>query len=199
MTQPSSVGGCSRPAKVSRRPAQALWWLDDGPGCLEAREAAYRLYRTTEADATGAARAATALSYDALLFGAGAAVARGWWGRARDLLEAIPERAEHGWLAVREGELALAIDRDASTARSAGDWAREVGRRRGDGDLQFVGMALGGRAAISAGDRASGVPQLDTAVAAATAGEVGDVMLDGQDLLLADHRLPGDPGSGQGG
>ena len=155
---------------------QALWWLDDGPGCLEAQEAAYRLYRTTEKDAVGAARAATALSCDALLFGAGVAVARGWWGQASDLLEAMPERAEHGWLAVREGELALEIDQDADAARSAGDRARAVGLRQGDVDLQFVGMALRGRAATSAGDPASGMPQLDTAVAAATAGEVSDLM-----------------------
>ena len=155
--------------------AQALWWLDD-PGCLEAREAAYRLYRSTDADTVGAARAATALSYDALLFGAGVAVARGWWGRAHDLLDAIPERTEHGWLAVREGELALAIEQDAAAARSAGDRAWAVGRRLGDVDLQFVGMALRGWAATSAGDPASGMPQLDSAVAAATAGEVSDLM-----------------------
>ena len=130
----------------------------------------------TEKDAVGAARAATALSCDALLFGAGVAVARGWWGQARDLLEAIPERAEHGWLAVREGELALEIDQDADAARSAGDRAQAIGRRQGDVDLQFVGMALSGRAATSAGDPASGMPQLDTAVAAATAGEVSDLM-----------------------
>ena len=42
--------------------AQALWWLED-PGCLEAREAAYRLYRSTDADTVGAARAATALKH----------------------------------------------------------------------------------------------------------------------------------------
>ncbi len=155
--------------------AQSLWWLDD-PGCLEAREAAYRLYRSTDADDVGAARAATALSYDALLFGAGVAVARGWWGRAHDLLDSMPERAEHGWLAVREGELALAIEQDAAAARSAGDRAWAVGRRLGNVDLQFVGMALSGRAATSAGDPASGMPQLDSAVAAATAGEVSDLM-----------------------
>ena len=156
--------------------AQALWWLDDGPGCLEAREAAYRIYRSTDADPVGAARAATALSYDALLFGAGVAVARGWLGRARDLLAAMPEGAEHGWLAVREGELALAIDQDVEAARSAGDRAWAVGLRRGDVDLQFVGMALSGRATTSAGDPASGMPRLDAAVAAATAGEVSDLM-----------------------
>jgi hypothetical protein len=155
---------------------QALWWLDDGLGCLEARETAYRLHRTTEDDAVGAARAATSLSCDALLFGAGAAVAQGWWERARDLLEAVPERSEHGWLAVREGELALDIDHDASIARAAGERARAIGRRQGDTQLQFVGMALSGRAATSAGDPATGMPQLDAAVAAATSGEIVDLM-----------------------
>jgi DNA-binding CsgD family transcriptional regulator len=156
--------------------AQALWWLDDGPGCLEAREAAYRIYRTTDPDAIGAARAATALSYDSLLFGDAVVVARGWWERARSLLDAVPERAEHGWLAVREGELALAVDQDADAARSAGDRAWAIGRRLGEGDLEFVGMALSGLAATSAGDLPSGVPRLDAAVGAATAGEVGDLM-----------------------
>jgi DNA-binding NarL/FixJ family response regulator len=180
--------------------AQALWWLDDGHGCLEAREAAYRIYRTTDEDAVGAARAATALSYDALLFGEGVAVARGWWERARDLLDGVPERVEHGWLAVREGELALAVEQDAEAALAAAGQAWAVGRRLGDGDLQFVGMALSGLATTSTGDPLSGVPQLDAAVAAATAGEVRDLMWMGkiccwliiacqetQDLVRADE------------
>jgi DNA-binding NarL/FixJ family response regulator len=156
--------------------ARARWWLDDGPGCLEAHEAAYRIYRTTEDDALGAARAAVALSYDTLLFGVGTAVARGWLGRARALLDGLAEAAEHGWLAVREGELALAIEQDADAARSAGDRAWAVGRRLGNVDLQFVGMALSGLAATSAGDPVPGMAQLDSAIAAATAGEVSDVM-----------------------
>jgi ATP/maltotriose-dependent transcriptional regulator MalT len=156
--------------------AQAYWWLDDGAACLEAREAAYRIYRTSEDDVVGAARAAVALSYDTLLFGGGAAVARGWSARARDLLDGLPERAEHGWLAVREAELALAVDGDAVLARAAGERAWDIGRRLHDADLEFVGMALSGLAAVSAGDPASGMARLDAAVAAATAGDVSDLM-----------------------
>jgi len=51
--------------------AQCAWWLDDGELCLEAREAAYRSYRDA-GDALSAARAATSLAWDCLLFGQGA-------------------------------------------------------------------------------------------------------------------------------
>lgn len=155
--------------------AQALWWLDDGVGCLEQREAAYRAYRRDGEDAL-AARAAGSLAYDSFLFGEGEAVARGWWGRAAALLEPLPQRAEHGWLAVREAELALVTGLDPEVAQVAADRARAIGRRTGDPDLTYVGLALTGLAQVTAGDVAAGVPHLDSAVAAATTGEVADLM-----------------------
>lgn len=155
--------------------SQANWWLDDGAGCVEAREDAYRAYRDRH-DAVGAARAATALAYDSLLFGHGPAVARGWWGRARELLEGRDVGEEHGWLAVREAELALAIEHDVQAALSAAERACALGRRLGIADLEFVGMALAGLSRTSAGDPGRGMPQLDAAVAAATAGDVQDLM-----------------------
>lgn len=155
--------------------AQALWWLDDGTGCLDAREAAYRFYRDAGQD-TGAARAASSLAYDSWLFGEGEAVARGWWGRAEELLSTVPERAEHGWLAVREAELALATQADPALAQLAGDRACAIGHRVHNLDLTYVGMAVSGLAQTTAGFPGSGLPQLDSAVAAATTGEVTDLM-----------------------
>lgn len=175
--------------RLARRPdgadfeglAQALWWLDDGIGCLDAREAAYRFYRDAGQD-VGAARAASALAYDSLLFGEGEAVARGWWGRAEQFLGAVPERAEHGWLAVRQAELALATHADPALAQQAGDRACAIGRRVHDPDLTYVGMAVSGLAQTTAGLPGPGLPQLDSAVAAATTGEVVDLMWMGKIL-----------------
>ncbi len=155
--------------------AQALWWLDDGTGCLEAREAAYRIHREAGQDVE-AGRAATALAYDTLLFGENETVARGWWGRAEQLLAAVPEAAGHGWLAVRQAELALATHTDPAIAQQAGDRACAIGRRVGDPDLVYVGMAVSGLARTTAGLPDTGLPQLDAAVAAATTGEVVDLM-----------------------
>lgn len=155
--------------------SQALWWLDDGTGCLEAREAAYRFYRDAGRD-TDAARAATALAYDCLLFGDGEAVARGWLARAEQLLSAVPERAEHGWLAVRRAELTLATQADPALAQQDGDCACAIGQQVNDHDLMYAGMAVSGLAQTTAGRPGSGLPKLDAAVAAATTGEVVDLM-----------------------
>ncbi|WP_347753695.1 helix-turn-helix transcriptional regulator [Agrococcus sp. ProA11] len=155
--------------------AQAMWWLDDGTACLEARESAYRAHRDA-GDRVGAARAAAALGYDSLLFGEGASVARGWLGQAAQLLDGEPEAPEHGWLALREAEVALATSSDPEIARQAAARAAAVGRRVGDADLAHAGDALGGLAQIMTGSPASAVQQLDVAAAAATAGDVHDLM-----------------------
>ncbi|WP_458042301.1 MULTISPECIES: LuxR C-terminal-related transcriptional regulator [Bacteria] len=154
---------------------QALWWLDDGDGCLAARERAYRGYRATR-DARGAARAATALAWDAVLFGQGAAIARGWFGLAADLLAPFPASTESGWLSVREAEIAFNVDHDAERAFHAAETARRLGDALADPDLSFAGAAYSGLALVALGQIADGLTRLDSAVAAATAGDVGDLM-----------------------
>ncbi len=161
--------------------AQVGWWRDDAGTCLSAREQAYRRHRE-RADSVGAARAATALAWDCLLFGHGEAVATGWLGRARELLADLDEVPEHGWCAVREAELALSVGQDPVQALHCAAQATEVGRRTGATDLAVVGLALQGLALTRSGDVDSGMAQLDSAVAAVTAGDVGDLMWMGKVL-----------------
>lgn len=155
--------------------AQARWWLDDGEGCLAAREQAYRGYRVAD-DPLGAGRAATALAWDAVLFGQGAAIARGWFARAAELLGPFPDSVEAGWLAVREAELAFNVDRDAAHALHAAESAQRLGAALDDSDLAFAGAAYAGLALVALGRVGDGLRRLDAAVAAATAGDVGDLM-----------------------
>ena len=155
--------------------AQAAWWLDDGETCVTAREAAYRRHREL-GDPLGAARAATSLSWDSLLFGHGESVALGWWGRAGRLLEDIEETPEHGWHAVREAELAIEVGHDPVRALAAGRRASAIARRLGLDDLDVVGLALQGLAMSLAGDVEDGMARLDASVAAATSGDVDDPM-----------------------
>ncbi len=163
-------------AAAAEGAAQASWWLDDGAACLEERERAYRLHRSA-GDLLGAARAATALGYDAALFGQGAAVASGWLGRARDLLATTPgPTPEHGWLAVREAELALQVTHRPDVAREAASRAVDLGRALGDAGLQSVALGLLGLADVLAGHLQVGMDRLDTAVVSALAGDVTDLM-----------------------
>ncbi|GAA1979514.1 LuxR C-terminal-related transcriptional regulator [Isoptericola halotolerans] len=155
--------------------AQAAWWLDDAELALSAREAAYRSYRTS-GDVRGAARAAAALAHDSVLFGAGVAVGRGWLARATDLLGGRTDVPEAGWLAVRRAELALALDHDPDAALDAATTAQQIGTRTADGDLVVVAQALAGLARVGRGEVTAGMELLDAASAAATAGDVEDLM-----------------------
>lgn len=161
--------------------AQVAWWRDDAETCLTARETAYRRYREFD-DRVGAARAATALAWDSVLFGRGESVAMGWLGRAQELLAGCEERPEHGWCAVREAELALSVRQDPADALGCASRAVEVGHRTGDGDLVVVGSALAGLALIRTGQVDPGMARLDAAAAAATAGDVADLMWMGKVL-----------------
>jgi len=161
--------------------AQVGWWLDDAEVCLAARETAYGRHRELK-DPAGAARAATALAWDSLLFGRGASVALGWLGRARELLAQVEECSEHGWCAIRQAELALAVHLDPVGALECARRATDVGRRTGDDDLTIVGTALQGLALTHSGEVESGMSLLDSAAAAATAGDVVDLMWMGKVL-----------------
>ena len=155
--------------------AAAAWWLDDAATCVGARESAYRRYRDL-GDDLGAARAATALAWDTLLFGHGEAVALGWLGRAADLLAPIDESAEHGWLAIREAEIALEVQHDPDRALAAAQRATGIAQRGDHGGLEVVGLALEGLALTAAGRVDAGMAKLDVSVAAATSGDVSDPM-----------------------
>ena len=161
--------------------AQVAWWLDDAETCLTARETAYRRYRARE-DPVGAARAATALAWDCLLFGRGESVAMGWLGRAQGLLATVDECPEHGWCSVRAAELELSVRQDPVQALQRATRAAEVGRRTGDGDLSVVGLALQGLALTRSGEVETGMARLDSAVAAVTGGDVVDLMWMGKVL-----------------
>jgi DNA-binding NarL/FixJ family response regulator len=147
----------------------AAWWLDDADAVFAAREHAYRLYRTA-GDAAAAARMATWLAVDHLDFRGAWPVARGWFGRARRLLEPLDVGPEHGWLAFHEGYLAHA-DGDTAAARERAEEAAELGRRFGVVDLEMLGLALEGAALVAAAEVEAGMRCLDEATAAALEGE----------------------------
>ncbi len=155
--------------------AQAAWWLDDADTALASREAGYRGFRAA-GDDRAAARAAATLGYDSLLFGRGVAVGLGWLARAADLLDGRPDLPENGWLAVRQAEVALAAEHDAASALEHARAAEAVGRSAGDDNLVFVAQALAGLSLVRLGDVAGGMALLDASTAAATTGDLDDLM-----------------------
>lgn len=152
----------------------AAWWLDDARLTFDARERAYTLYRERD-DARGAARVAVWLVWDNLAFRGDFAVASGWLERARRILEPLPNTPEFGWLAIREGEVALFRGRDPQTAIAHACRAATLGRELRDAGVEFTALALEGLARVSMGDVGGGMRYLDEAGVAATAGEIKEL------------------------
>jgi ATP/maltotriose-dependent transcriptional regulator MalT len=154
--------------------AMAAWWLDDGQLVIESRERAYRMYRES-GDAAGAARMGIWLAWDYLGFRGEPAVARGWLERSRRLLAALDPVPEHGWIAIREGELAFVLENDIAATRLLAAEAWEIGNTLGVVDLELSALGLEGLALASEGRIADGIRRLDEASAAAIAGEMSEL------------------------
>jgi DNA-binding NarL/FixJ family response regulator len=147
----------------------AAWWLDDADAVFDARERAYRLYRT-RGDAACAARMATWLAADHLDFHGASAVANGWLQRARRLLQTIEPGPDHGWLAFHEGYIAFVqgdVARSSELARSAS----ELGRRFDVPDVEMLGLALEGAVLVASARVQDGMDRLDEATTAALESE----------------------------
>ncbi|MDX6555712.1 MAG: hypothetical protein QOD86_1907, partial [Miltoncostaeaceae bacterium] len=147
----------------------ATWWVEDVPACLESRERAYRLSRR-QGDPRRAAMQAIWLADDHLVLRGERAIANGWFGRAARLLDGLETCAEHGWLEVLLGYMAM-IEGDPARARERAARARELGRGLGVVGLEMFALSVEGLALVNEGRVAEGMSCLDEATAAALAGE----------------------------
>jgi DNA-binding CsgD family transcriptional regulator len=137
---------------------------------FDARQHAYRLY-LERGDKGSAARVAAWLAADCLLFRGAAAVANGWLQRAHSLIDGLEPGVDHGWLAIHEGYIAVALDEDTVKARRLAARAVELGRAFGAPELEMLGLGLEGRALVSEGELEEGMRRLDEATTVALQGE----------------------------
>jgi LuxR family transcriptional regulator, maltose regulon positive regulatory protein len=137
---------------------------------FEARERAYRLY-LERGDNSSAARIAAYLAADHLLFRGEPAVANGWLQRAHSLIDDLEPGVDHGWLAIHEGHIAIALEEDTAKARQLAARAVELGRTFRAPELEMLGLGLEGRALVSDGELEEGMRRLDEATTVALAGE----------------------------
>ena len=147
----------------------AAWWLEDVPGCLDARDRAYRSYREQD-DLRSAARMALWLGDDHASFRGAHAVADGWFARARRLLGEVAPCPEHGWLAVFDAHRALRAS-DLAIASQLAREAQEHGRQHGAIALEMFAVATEGVVRVEQGEIVEGLRCLDEAATAALSGE----------------------------
>ena len=162
---------------------QALWFLGEVSAGIGMRERAFEGYvRARRCD--DAARVAVWVSHQHLI-GGRASAARGWLARAeRSLEDAGGQCAGHGWVAVEQARHAVSVEEQVRHAARA----MEIARESGESDLEIFAMSLLGRATVNAGRREEGIQLLEEAMAAASAGRVGNVHTLGEsycNLILA--------------
>jgi DNA-binding CsgD family transcriptional regulator len=153
---------------------EGLGWvghmLNEDRLTFDARERAYRLY-LERGDKRSAARIAAWLAVDGLLFRGEPAVANGWLQRAHSLIDGLEPGVDHGWLAIHEGYIAVALDEDTVKARRLAARAVELGRVFGAPEVEMLGLGLEGRALVSEGELEEGMRRLDEATTVALDGE----------------------------
>lgn len=153
---------------------EALGDAADGAGRDEdgraARERAYAVYLQA-GDPRRAARVAWRLFYDYARTGR-RAIAGGWLGRAKRLLEGHADSPEHGLLLLVDAEAAHGAG-DLAAAAEQAERARDYGRRFSDRDLEALGTQALGRILIDRAEISEGLARLDEAMLAAARGELG--------------------------
>lgn len=153
--------------------AEAAWLQQDSRLMIDARLAAYRLHRERGED-VAAARMAIAVGNDFLDFRGDAAVANGWFKRARRLLEPMPPSAEHAWLCVWDARLALIGRQDTAEGARLAEESLRLARGSGCADVEVLATAMRGLALVMNAQTDEGLELLDEAAAAALGGDISD-------------------------
>jgi DNA-binding CsgD family transcriptional regulator len=153
--------------------AEAAWLQQDSRLMIDARLAAYRLYRERGND-VAAARMAIALGNDFLDFRGDTAVANGWFKYARRLLAPLPPSADHARLNVWEARLALIGQQDTAEGARLAEESLRLARESNCPDAEVLATAMSGLALVMNAHPEQGLALLDEAAAAALGGDIAD-------------------------
>jgi ATP/maltotriose-dependent transcriptional regulator MalT len=151
----------------------ARWWSGDTDEALRCWERAYAVFRR-QSDPGQAVFSAVYLCLAFRMSLGNDAAARGWAARAAELVEEFQLTPMRGWVLLCRAYLA----NDEAHPHVAERWAREaleLARAGGDADLRLCAMCELGAALVELGNLEDGAALLDQAMAAALAGEGGDL------------------------
>lgn len=163
-------GTSSLPPEDLESLSDAAWWLGRVDDCLEAGEAAFNGY-VDAGRSRDAAMCAVEMAVSLFLRGE-EALGSGWIGRARRLLDGLPEGPEHGYVRyVVEVEGGLERGDLDAVAEAAAE-VRKIGTEHGDRNLVAAGVLGEGRARLKLGEVAEASALLDEAMVAVSSGDL---------------------------
>lgn len=167
--------------------AEAHWWLCDIAEATRLLELVHERH-LAEGRLVEAALAGLRVS---LVWGTrgNVALAKAWLERASRLLVDQPMCVAHGYAEYLRGTVDLDLDEDVPGAAARADRVRRLGRELGDRTLECFALALGGMAAVRAGDL-DGFAALDEALIPVLGGQV-DPMWGGDIFCSVIHLCQG--------
>ena len=149
----------------------ALWFEGDVAEGIATRERAFEGY-VGEGRCDDAGRVAVWVAHQHMV-GGRASAARGWLSRAERAVAAAPEGAGAGWVAVERARHAGAPEERIAQAERA----LVIAQATGTSDLEVFALSVLGAAEVAAGRLERGMPLLEEAMAAATAGRIRDLFV----------------------
>jgi len=149
---------------------EAAIWAGRHDESIAARQRAYSLH-VAEGNERRAASVALALviNYKVRV---NAAMASGWFAKAKRHLDGIPADIEHGYLAATEALFALFAGRLDAALEQARN-ALQIAQRHSDAELRALAQSCAGYALAQLGRMDEATPLFDEAMASATSGELG--------------------------
>lgn len=161
-------------AEVYENLAWACWWLNDSTYVFEYRTKAYNYFLENN-DKLGASRTASWLGLDYLDFKGEFAVATGWFQRAENLLEGMPDSWELGFIKILKARLAYEVDKNIDLAFKLIDESRELSKSIKNIEGEMIAGALKGFILVLEGEVSAGMPLLDEATLLAVTSEEADI------------------------
>ena len=149
--------------------ANAAWWLGRMDECIEARQAAYRIYDECDDHRRAGQCAVWLWEHHAIC--ARPAIAGGWLRRARRALDGHKDCVEYGNLLLREAEVAHGLG-ELDRACQLASTALALGRLLRSSDLEAEALQTKGRVLIEQGELDEGMGHLDEAMLFAAEGRL---------------------------
>jgi DNA-binding CsgD family transcriptional regulator/uncharacterized protein HemY len=152
----------------------ACWWLNDASGVFENRTKAFNSYLEKD-DKLGATRNACWIGVDYIEFKGEFAVASGWFKRAENLLEGLPDSSDLIMYKILRARWTFQIDKNSELAFKLLDESLQMSKSLKSIDGEMLAEALKGFILVVEGNISQGMPLLDDATLLAINSDQSDI------------------------
>ena len=163
-------------AEVYEELAWTYWWLNDAVRVFNLRTKAYNLF-LKDNNKPGAARTSSWIGLDYIEFKGEFAVASGWFQRAENLIEGLPESPELAMIKLLKARWSFQVEKNSEQAYRLINESLRISKSLNNVDGEMLAEALKGFILVVEGKVSEGMPLLDDATLLALTSEERDTKI----------------------